>query len=185
MALGYVPVAARFRPSPRSARPGAIAAARSRLTASGGRIAAQEAHIESLQAWLAATEQRASRAEERAEKAEQRLIDELARLAAGQHTPTMIDDTDKAEMLAELAAEFDTGRHLMRPASLLPSEFSHSGEGSGSDAQTASAEAAPSEANPVSAVSPISEPNSELTEPAPNSRRIWWFRFMPRRRRST
>jgi hypothetical protein len=136
-----------------------------------GQITAKDAHLAALERQLAAVERRAERAEERAEKAEHRLIEELARLA-GQNvgvppqteTPASVpeqpENTDFEEMLAELRLEFE-------------------GEGRGHS---------PDElAKPVA--EPTQIPESESTVPivplVPESRRIWWSRFVPRRRRLT
>ena len=87
-------------------------------------IAAKDAQIEALHGWLAAetgradrAEEQAERAEDRAHRAEQRLIDELARLAGGQHLPHLsaplpeaLDPVELDAVLADLRSEFEESR---------------------------------------------------------------------------
>ncbi|MBV8400206.1 MAG: hypothetical protein JOZ17_15915, partial [Acetobacteraceae bacterium] len=89
-----------------------------------GLIVAKDAQIEALHGWLAAekgradrAEERAERAEDRAHRAEQRLIDELARLAGGQHLPHLsaplpeaLDRVELDAVLADLRSEFEGSR---------------------------------------------------------------------------
>jgi hypothetical protein len=136
-----------------------------------GQIAAKDAHLAALESQLAAVERRADRAEERAEKAEQRLIEELARLASQNvgiphqtGLPASVsvqpEDADFEEMIAELRLEFEGGR----------------GQSLSPDSEPKQIEAAPRpEPESVTSILPL----------VPESRRIWWSRFVPRRRRLT
>jgi hypothetical protein len=144
-----------------------------------GQIAAKDAHLAALQGQFAAVERRADRAEERAEKAEQRLIEELARLAgqnvgillqteASAAVPDNVENSDFEEMLAELRLEFE-------------------GEGKEHSPEELSKRA--SEPNQIEAPSlnkANSEPESAIpVVPLVPEWRIWWSRFVPRRRRLT
>jgi hypothetical protein len=162
-------------------RPDGYPSEQSSLTrALEGQIAAKDAHLAALQSQLAAVERRAERGEERAEKAEQRLIEELARLA-GQNVgippqaeaPASVPEPENAdfeEMLAELRLEFEgEGRgHLPEELSKPTSEPVQI-EGPSLD------EEADSKPEPTAPVVPL----------VPVSRRVWWSRFVPRRRRLT
>jgi hypothetical protein len=150
-------------------------------------IAAKDSQIEALHGWLAAEKDRAAkaedrgdRAEDRAHRAEQRLIEELARLA-GQNVGSPLqteaaasmtkepENSDFEEMLAELRLEFEgEGR---KP---LPEKLSK-----------CASEPNQIEAPPLDAAN--SEPVSatSIVPLVPESRRIWWSRFVPRRRRLT
>jgi hypothetical protein len=143
-----------------------------------GQIAAKDAHLAALQSQFAAIERRAERAEERAEKAEQRLIEELARLAGQNGIPPQAEapasvpepeNADFEEMLAELRLEFE-------------------GEGREHSPEELSKPASePNQIKVPSLDTTNSEP--ELATPViplvPESRRIWWSRLFPRRRRLT
>jgi hypothetical protein len=150
------------RPSSRPASP---------LEEESAVVRALEAHNATLLEQLIKAEQRAGRAEERAEKAEQRLIEELARLAGQnggiQHHQTLPafvsdqpEDEDFEAVLADLRLEFE-------------------GEG-----REYPPEQPASEPNRTEAPSRDAD-NSGPQLATPESRRVWWSRFLPRRRRLT
>jgi hypothetical protein len=125
-------------------------------------------------------EARADRAEDRAHRAEQRLIDELARLAgqkiglplqteAPALVPEQPENADFEEVLADLRLEFEgegRGHSLHEPSKPIPEP---------NQIEAPSLDAANSRAR-------IGNTHRTLM---PESRRIWWSRFVPRRRRLT
>jgi hypothetical protein len=144
-------------------------------------VRALAAHNDTLREQLMKAEQRADRAEERAEKAEQRLIEELARLA-GRNVAVSALDLNGVEQkeLDALSAELDLeseGEGRGHPWQELPKPLQHIAP----TPEPMEAEAL----SPALEASPEPESAAPVIPLVPESRRIWWSRFVPRRRRLT
>jgi hypothetical protein len=144
-------------------------------------VRALAAHNETLREQLTKAEQRADRAEERAEKAEQRLIEELARLAGQNITASALDlngvePKELAALSAELDLEFE-GEGSGHPSQEVPKPLQHTAP----TPEPMEAEAL----SPALEASPEPESATRAIPLVPESGRIWWSRFVPRRRRLT